>query len=51
MGPTWVLSAQDGPHIGPMKLAIRVALLFHYLIKAQRAPYDIHQEVKIHQAL
>ena len=22
MGPTWVLSAQDGPHVGPMNLAI-----------------------------
>ena len=24
MGPTWVLLAPDGPHVGPMKLAIRV---------------------------
>ena len=24
MGPTWVLSAPDGPHLGPMTLAIRV---------------------------
>ena len=23
MGPTWVLSASDGPYVGPMKLAIR----------------------------
>ena len=23
LGPTWVLSAPDGPHVGPMKLAIR----------------------------
>ena len=23
MGPTWVLSASDGPNVGPMKLAIR----------------------------
>ena len=23
MGPTWALSAPDGPHVGPMKLAIR----------------------------
>ena len=22
MGPTWVLSAPDGPHVGPMNLAI-----------------------------
>ena len=24
MGPAWVLSAPDGPHVGPMNLAIRV---------------------------
>ena len=24
MGPTWVLSASDGPHVGPMNLVIRV---------------------------
>ena len=23
MGPTWVLSAPDGSHVGPMNLAIR----------------------------
>ena len=23
MGPTWVMSAPDGPHGGPMNLAIR----------------------------
>ena len=23
MGPTWVLSAPGGPHVGPMNLAIR----------------------------
>ena len=26
MGPTWALSAQDGPHVGPMHLAIGVIL-------------------------
>ena len=25
-GPTWVLSAPDGPHVRPMNLAIRVAI-------------------------
>ena len=24
MGPTWALSTPDGPHVGPMKLVIRV---------------------------
>ena len=35
MGPTWVLSAPDGPHDGPMNLAIRVGmwLLIHAGIK------------------
>ena len=27
MGPTWVLSAPDGPHVGPMNLAIREGAL------------------------
>ena len=27
MGPTWVLSAQDGPHVGPVNLAIWVIML------------------------
>ena len=27
MGPTWVLSAPDGPHVGPMNLAIRVDVM------------------------
>ena len=28
MGPTWVLSAPDGPHVGPTDLAIRIVYLF-----------------------
>ena len=28
MGPTWVLPASDGPHVGPMKLAIRGSTRF-----------------------
>ena len=27
MGPTWVLSAPDGPHVGPTNLAIRTVYL------------------------
>ena len=27
MGPTWVLSAPDGPHVGPMNLAIKDCLM------------------------
>ena len=34
MGPTWFLSAPDGPYVGPMNLAIRVGWPFNssYLI-------------------
>ena len=28
MGPTWVLPAPDGPHVGPMNLATRVGTQF-----------------------
>ena len=31
MGPTWVLSSPDGPHVGLMNLAIRVASCIHQL--------------------
>ena len=27
MGPTWVLSAPDGPHVGPMNLVTRDVVL------------------------
>ena len=27
--PSWVLSAPDGPHVGPMNLAIRVVVTVH----------------------
>ena len=27
MGPTWILSAPDGPYVGPMNLAIKGAII------------------------
>ena len=33
MGPTWVLSAPGGPHVGPMNLAIRVNFLLKLSIQ------------------
>ena len=30
MGPTWVLSAPDGPHVAPMNLAIRDHIIVGY---------------------
>ena len=32
IGHTWVLSAPDGPHVGPVNLAIRVVALQHQAI-------------------
>ena len=32
MGPTWVLSAPDGPHVGPMNLAIRAVVIACWLV-------------------
>ena len=34
IGPTWVLSDPDGPHVGPMNLAIKVVLVNKDNIKA-----------------
>ena len=34
MGPTWGLSAPDGPHVGPTNLAIRGLSSFNYLFNA-----------------
>ena len=31
MGPTWVLSAPDGSHVGPMNLAIRVFTYYVFI--------------------
>ena len=35
MGPTWVLSAPDGPHIGPMNLAIRELTILHGMVQSR----------------
>ena len=47
MGPTWVLSAPDGPHVGPMNLAIEESIknsefcFYKYwqMLFALRGPY------------
>ena len=48
MGPTWVLSAPDGPHVGPVNLAIREAFEWSTLSsvktrKAARLEWGVHQ--------
>ena len=45
MGPTWVLSAPDGPHVGPMNLAIR-AIRFIYAWK--RGPWSTPVSIVMH---
>ena len=35
MGPTWVLSSPDGPHVGPMNFAIRAYTLKSKLYQCQ----------------
>ena len=46
MGPTWVLSAPDGPHDDPMNLAIREDTVMHYQWPKLSVPgpkkYSIH---------
>ena len=41
MGPTWVLSAPDRPHVGPMNLAIRVLIMASSLLLLCRMQYHI----------
>ena len=42
MGPTWVLSAPDGPHVGRMNIALRdVMLLLCY--KNEMILVDVYQ--------
>ena len=40
MGPTWVLSAPDGPHVGPMNLAIRGLLGRHSIATLKQLTLD-----------
>ena len=41
MGSTWVLSAPDGPHVGPMNLAIKDGEGIVYEISCTIIPYPI----------
>ena len=48
MGPTWVLSAPDGPHVGPMYLAITVDYgLLHILKQFRRTVSCFNWEMNI----
>ena len=42
MGPTWVLSTPDGPHVGPMNLAFREDLE-NWLGLVNNCVYYAHQ--------
>ena len=40
MGPTWVLSAPDGPHVGPMNLAIREGIVVSSIVMIIENEYN-----------
>ena len=42
MGPTWVLSAPDGPHVGPMNLAVRGVILDHVITAPDLTNFTFH---------
>ena len=45
MGPNWVLSAPDGPHVDPMNLAIRVSMSVPYVKnQCQEGSYQINHD-------
>ena len=49
IGPTWVLSAPDGPHVGPMNLAIRVVIVMVSFVLHLRSSTAIDYTVVIYQ--
>ena len=50
MGPTWVLSAPDGPHVSPMNLAIRDFLpIKHLFLDLLLVAWIIHDCNSLHQ--
>ena len=46
MGPTWVLSAPDGPHVGPMNLDIRDDNFDGWETLMQSYQYNVHSRSK-----
>ena len=51
MGPTWVLLAPDGPHVGPMNFAIKAdilqATMFHTSRYCSLLHMCIHAEIHL----
>ena len=47
MGPTWVLSAPDGPHVGPTNLAIRDGKRFQIILRLHDPSLKTHVSVKV----
>ena len=45
IGPTWVLSAPDGPHVGPMNLAIRDAAWWLHAVYPWHQGYLLITEI------
>ena len=49
MGPTWVLLAQDGPHVGPMSLAIRDVSAFHHRMPCVPIDFPVYHTIDIYR--
>ena len=47
MGPTWILSAPDGPHVDPMNLAIRGSLVVVSPVPSEFRPCIAPDSVKL----
>ena len=47
MGPTWVLSAPDGPHVDPMSLAIRESMQLDVDCQEEKYSHNILQQLMI----
>ena len=47
MGPTWVLSAPDGPHVGPMNFAIREVIYSLTYTTVLFLDTDSHHMIKV----
>ena len=45
MGPTWVLSVPDGPHVGPMNLTIWVVILVSVRHPIKKRTCEISQHI------
>ena len=51
MGPTWDLSAPDGPHVGPMNLVVRDGLVVSHKPLPEPVLTQFDEAIGCHQGL